>query len=448
MSSLRKDLRAIMADGVASNAMIGLGETYLPAFVLALTASQVASGLVATGPMFLGALLQLVSPYVVRSWHSYRRWVVVGTLVQASLFIPLALGAWRGAMPCAAVFLCASVYWGTGMAGGTSWNAWIGPLIPRRVRARYFASRTRYGQLGQLLAFLVGGAWLQWGAGWGEPLRPFALIFLAAAAIRFFSAWLLQITGEPSKPGPEVATLQPRQLWARVRQDRLGPTLLYILAVQSSVQIASPYFTPYMLRHLGFSYSCYVQMLCASYLAKVVCLPWLGRLVDRWGAKRMATVWGLAIAPIPALWLVSDSFGYLLLLQVLGGAIWAGFELSMLLLWFGSIPQAQRVSILTVFNLGNATAVLLGSLAGGALLSALDAQPEAYWTLFALSSLARLLALGLVLPWPRRAVPPAPTVPAPAVVRLRLPSPHWSGPANPAAEDDLSSEELCDVSRK
>ena len=51
MNELRKDLRAICADGAAWSVMVGVGETYLPAFVLALMASQLASGLVATMSM-------------------------------------------------------------------------------------------------------------------------------------------------------------------------------------------------------------------------------------------------------------------------------------------------------------------------------------------------------------------------------------------------------------
>jgi MFS family permease len=445
---LRRDLRAITADGAAASVMVGIGETYLPAFVLALTANQVASGLVATLPMFLGAMVQLVSPYAVRHWHSYRRWVVLCAVFQAAAFLPLVVAAWSGSMPCVAVFAIASVYWGTGMAGGSSWNTWVGPLVPSRVHARYFARRTLLSQSAQVLAFVAGGVSLQWGTAWGEPLRPFALLFLAAAMSRFLSSYVLSIQSEPCPPGDELVTLKLRQLASRVRQDRIGRMLLYMLAVQSSVQIAAPYFTPYMLRHLEFSYWEYVVLICAAYLAKIACLPWLGRLIDRWGAKHVLWLSGLAISPVPALWLVSDSIAYLLGLQMFSGAVWGGFELSMLLLFFETLPRHQRVSILTVFNLANATAVLLGSLAGGMLLSAMYSSPQAYWTIFVISSFARLAALGLLVRLPqgvfrRTVLSPRPVTahwrvgsPERAVapgVQLRVVAqrPHWAKAAGP-----------------
>ena len=59
LNSLRTDLRISTAEGTATNVMVGIGETYLPAFVLALTGSQLACGLVSTLPLVIGAVLQL-----------------------------------------------------------------------------------------------------------------------------------------------------------------------------------------------------------------------------------------------------------------------------------------------------------------------------------------------------------------------------------------------------
>lgn len=61
VSELDRDLRAMSADGAAWSVMVGVGETYLPAFVLALSANQTASGLVATVPLMAGAVLQMLA---------------------------------------------------------------------------------------------------------------------------------------------------------------------------------------------------------------------------------------------------------------------------------------------------------------------------------------------------------------------------------------------------
>jgi len=406
LGKLREDLRAISADGAAASVMVGVGETYLPAFVLALSASQVASGLVATVPMLIGAVLQLISPYVVRRLRSHRRWVVLCATIQALAFVPLFGAAVAGRMPMLVVFAVASVYWATGQAGGASWNTWVGGLVPERLRNHYFAKRTLIAQFGLLAGFLLGGMTLQAGTSLGEPLLPFALLFLVAGGSRLVSARFLSRQSEPNPPGGELWSLRPGQLLVQAQHQRIAKILLYMLAVQTSVQIAGPYFTPYMLRHLMFSYADFVALICAAYVAKILALSLMGRLADRWGAKRLLWIGGLAISPISALWILSDSFYFLLGLQVLSGIAWAGYELAMLLLFFESIPSRQRVAILTVFNLANAAAVVFGSLLGGVWLAAMGATTQAYLALFVVSGVARLTALLLLVRIPHVALRP------------------------------------------
>ncbi len=404
MGKLREDLRAITADGAAASVMVGIGETYLPAFVLALSASQVASGLVATVPMLIGAILQLVSPYVVRRLRSYRLWVVLCALVQGAVFAPLIAAAVTEKMPMWVVFAAASIYWGAGQAGGSAWNTWVGSLVPGRLRNHYFARRTLISQIGLMSGFALGGVTLQIGSSLGEPLLPFALLFLAAGASRLISAQFLSRQSEPHRPGSELGSLSLGRMLLHAQHHRIARILLYMLAVQTSVQIAGPYFTPYMLRHLGFSYAEFMVLICTAYIAKILALSLMGQLADRWGAKRLLWIGGLAISPVSALWLISDSFGFLLGLQVLSGIAWAGYELAMLLLFFESIPSQQRVAILTLFNLANAAAVVLGSLLGGAYLSAVGAASQAYLALFLISGVARLAALLLLVRMPQMAL--------------------------------------------
>jgi len=90
---LRADLSAMVWDGVAFGAMVGLGETYLPAFALALGHGAVTAGLVASLPMLCGALIQLVTPAAVGLLDSHRRWVVLCATLQALSFLPLVAGA-------------------------------------------------------------------------------------------------------------------------------------------------------------------------------------------------------------------------------------------------------------------------------------------------------------------------------------------------------------------
>src|SRR4249920_2779074 len=91
--SLRKNLRNSVSDGAAFSVMVGIGETYFPAFVLAMGMGEISAGLIASIPILVGAILQMVSPAAVVRLGSNRRWVVACVTVQAASFAPLVAAA-------------------------------------------------------------------------------------------------------------------------------------------------------------------------------------------------------------------------------------------------------------------------------------------------------------------------------------------------------------------
>jgi MFS family permease len=173
--------------------------------------------------------------------------------------------------------------------------------------------------------------------------------------------------------------------------------LVYMLAMQMAVWIAGPFFTPYMFVQLKLSYVEFMTLTCAAFLSKALFLPALGNTCDRVSPRTLLWISGALIAPLPALWLLFDSYLYLLVLQLISGAIWAAYELAMLLLFFETIPKAKRLAILTAFNLASAAATAVASVFGGAVLVFSRSCPEAYVALFVFSSLARVAALGFLI---------------------------------------------------
>lgn len=386
---LRHDLRAILGDGAAFSAMVGVGETYLSAFALAIGAGEIAAGLVSSLPLLAGALLQLASPWAVQKCGSHRRWVVLCASCQALTFAPLAGFALWGRMPAGLIFVIAAVYWGSGMATGPAWNTWVGRIVPPRLRAEYFARRTRISQVAVLAGFVIGGFSLQAGAQWGKPLLAFALLFVIAGACRSISAWFLASQSEPPLPAIGQRHVPAREFFTRVVRPGDGRLLLYLLGVQAAVQISGPYFTPFMLKQMHFSYGTYVTLIGCSYLAKILAVPAWGRLAASYGTRRLLWIGGIGIVPVSAMWLVSTNFAWLVFVQLSGGALWAAYELAMFLLFFEAIADEERTSVLTTYNLAQAVATVGGSLVGGAILWAWGRSPETYLALFALSSIAR-----------------------------------------------------------
>jgi MFS family permease len=395
-SEFRANLRRIYIDAIAFSVMVGVGETYLAAFVLALGHGELAAGLVASIPLLAGAVIQLISPAAVRNMGSHRRWVVFCAIAQASSFIPLVIAATMGRMNVFAVFAVAALYWGTGMATGPAWNTWVGTLVPRRIRANYFAQRSRAGHIAVLAGLVAAGLSLQFGKASRAELTTFAMLFALAALCRFVSATLLSRQDEPEPPNGEHRVVPVREWLGRFRSAHDGKLLMYMLALQTAVQISGPYFTPFMLKQLQMSYANYLLLIATSFSARILLLPMLGGLVRTIGAKRVLWYSGIGLVPLSALWLVSDSIAYLFFVQLIAGAVWAAYELATFLLLFETIREEERTSVLTTFNLANAIAMVVGSLIGGAILTINGASHAAYMAIFAASCLARIITLPLL----------------------------------------------------
>lgn len=402
---LRADLRAITGDGIAFSVMVGAGETYVPAFALALGMGNVTAGLMATIPMLVGAVVQLATPIGVRRLDSHRRWVVACALLQAASFLPLIAAAVAGGMPELSLYATAALYWGFGMATTPAWNTWVGTLVPSALRARFFAHRNRWAQTALLAGLVAGGAILEWGARSGHAVRSFALLFSLALAARVVSARFLFAQSEP-RPIPLGDTrVSVAAFLEHARAGGHGRILGFLLAFQLSIWIAAPFFTPYMLEVLELGYAQFTALTGAALGARVVALPLLGRLAHRRGTRGLLWVGALGILPLPALWLVSDAFAWLFALQLLAGAAWSAFELATLLSFFENIPERSRTTVLSMYNLANAAASVAGTLLGAVLLRALEGSTAAFALLFAASSLARALALTLLRGAPDAAAP-------------------------------------------
>lgn len=411
--NLKSNLRNSIRDGGCWGAMVGLGENYIPAFALAAGLSEVTAGWVASLPILAGGILQTLSLRAIPLVGSYQRWIAISCTIQGLAFFPLMIAAWTGYIYTPMLFFLASVYWGGGLGAGPAWNTWMGQIVPSALRPRFFAIRSRTNQLCTLTGFLIGGLILHYARHQDKLLIGFGLLFLLAGLFRLASVLLLlrhravdpihhdaqRIKKQSTKTEDDSGA--DRSLFmlpsdARADVARGYRLVLFLAIVQGMVQFSGPYFTPYMLKQLSFSYTAFVAIFSASFIAKALSMSLWGWFARRHGARSLLWTGAISIVPLASLWNVSDSFAWLLLVQAASGAAWAAYELGFFLMFFDTLPSNQRTKMLTVYNLANTSAWFCGSLLGGWYLTTCGATPAAYQTIFAVSTLGRFAALLLL----------------------------------------------------
>lgn len=414
-----QNLNRSMGDAACFGGMVGCGETYFPAFALAVGLGETAAGLVASLPMLAGGMLQLISPWAIAWIGGLRRWIVTGACLQALAFLPLAVAAWMGNVSLPLLIVIASVYWGAGLSTGPAWNTWIEKIVPKERRVHFFSRRSRLQQVCTFAALMVAGFSLQFAASQGLALLGFATLFLVACGLRLVSAVFLHRTSDSSPTNAErIETgTSDAELVKSTPGSALGNAagtvastsqtepvsqtakrlLIYLVAMQAFVQFSGPFFAPYMLKQLNFGYGEYVTLMSLAFVSKVLSMAFWGRIAERHGAKTVLWLGGIGLVPLALLWTFSDNFLWLAFTQIVSGVAWGAYELGFFLMFFETLPANQRTRLLTYYNFANALAMAVGALSGAALLAWVGCCSEAYFTLFTVSSAGRLLCLGLLL---------------------------------------------------
>jgi MFS family permease len=302
------------------------------------------------------------------------------------------------------VLVAVSVYGSAGMASAPSWTSWTATLVPPRLRTVYFAQRSRLGQAAVLAAFVAGGLVLGIEAAQDAALSGFETLFLAAAAARLFSAACLWGCREPRRQWRErdgaTGPVSTRDRIAAGLHDlassRVGPLVAFLCCFTFGLQFAGPYFTPYMLEALGFSYGQFLAVFGAGFLVKALLLPAIGRLGSRLGPRRLLVLASLAVVPLSLLWLPSVDVRWLVVVQFIAGTCWAAYELAVTLLLFELVGDRDRSGVISVYTLGVAVATVAGAACGGLLLRWLGENRDAYAAVFVGSCLLRAATLPLL----------------------------------------------------
>ncbi len=389
--AVRRALRLSVVEGSVWALMVGLAENYFIAIAVFLGATPFQIGLVATLPLALGGLGPLITIALLR-WRPRRRpLAVAGVVVQVSSLIGLSLLLRQGRLHLTELIVGICLYQMTGQGVGTAWASWYGDLVAPAMRGRWFSFRNRFIYLTSCTGLVAGGLIMHHLAPGGVTAigsaPAFAVLLGMAAVFRLVSGGLLL-----ASPEPQFRGLLPRRQVVRAARTRKGQQALRILMLGSllyfTVYWASPYFAPFMLKQLHFTYLQYMAASLCAILAKMAAsLPW-GRLIDRHGARGTFLVCIVCVGLVPLPWLWAGGLGMVVFAQAISGVSWSGYEVGYLSLILENSHSRERPYLFALQSLGNGWMQLTGALVGSLVILP---RVDGYQNIFAISMLGRLL---------------------------------------------------------
>ncbi|MFC0205633.1 MFS transporter [Novosphingobium soli] len=347
----------------------------LTAFALHLGASNLWVGVLASAP-FITQLLQLPAISVVERLRARKRIAVVTSAIgRAMLLVMAATAFFTGALPLLVFLLAQYVLCGLSAFGSCAWNAWIRDLAPEDRLGNVFARRTTWTAGITLVAGLAAAFILERTTeGSADRSLAFAAMFVVGCVTGLLSATVVSRIPEPAMPPPSGHISLLELLRAPLSDVNFRRLLIFVVSWQVAVNLATPFFTVFIVKQLGFDVSMVMVLSALSQLANLFALRFWGALTDRFSNKSVLLVSAPAyilsiVAMIGASQSSNDIFviGWLAFLHLLMGASVAGVTLASTNIALKLSPKGAATAYVATNAMAIALAAGLAPIVGGLL---------------------------------------------------------------------------------
>lgn len=424
-SRVRRSLRASTAEGVFAELFTAcMGPAVLTGFALHLGASPVEVGMVVALPQ-LAQVVQLPAAWTTALFGGRRVAILAVTLSRQALlplaaipFLPL-----DGAASRLVLLACAALAAALAVVGNNAWTAWMGELVPARLRGRYFGRRTAACTLGGTLAGVAVARGLDAAAGAGATALVLAGLALCGSAVGAVTSALLARQHEPAAPPARAPALRDA-IRPLADPDARG-LLTYQVAWNASVGLAGGYFTLHLLQNLRAGFTVVALHAAGAAAARVLAAPLWGRAIDRVGARPVLAASSFAASGLPLLWLATSPgvLWPIALDAVVGGIAWGGHALAAFSAPLDLGRRRDRPFYLAAFASTGGLAFAAAAAAGGVVAAAaapaaraLGGTANGLEVVFVLSAAGRFASAFLALRVERGPSPLADLERAPAAI--------------------------------
>ena len=393
VSRLRATLVICSGEGAVAE-IVGacFSSAVVTAWGVELGASPVLLG-VLWGLPYFGQLFQLPGAWVTARFGRKRVAVVMNALARQALlpiaalpFVDVSIDAKRTLL--VALFALASLL---SILGNNAWLAWMGDLVPARVRGRYFGQRTAMCTLVATVASLVVAASLDAGRARLRFGGVLAAVLVARSVFGVVATALMRRQHDP--PGtPHFPALRD---FALPVLDRAYRRLLTYRAVWGlATGLTASLSAVYLLQSLGMGFvglAAYASIVAAL---RVVTTPMWGRMLDRAGGRPVLVACSFGAAASSFLWVFATAgHGWLIVVDaVLSGMLLGGQELAVFTMPLEVTPSWRRPLFVATSVMVGGVTYGLACVGGGALAASLSVR-----TLLVIAAVARMLAAATAL---------------------------------------------------
>jgi len=395
-NKIRKSLKFSFLDGIFASCMVGMTTDYITPYALALKALPSQIGILSAAPNLASSLVQLKSADLAERLKSRKKIINLFVFLHTLMGIPIMLipylFKWQ---PVVFLVIFITLFTSFNALAGPAWSSLMSDHVPYKMRGKYFGWRSKiFGIVTISSAFLAGFILHLFKY---NILKGFLIIFSIAFLCRFISWYFLTQMYEPVFRVKEESYFSFIDFIKRIKESNFAKFVIFISSLNFCVNLASPFFSVFMLRDLKFNYLTYTIVVTAVTVAYIFTIDRWGRHADRIGNAKVLKFTSLFIASLPLWWIINQSPIYLIFIQMVSGFAWSGFNLCATNFIYDAVTPEKRTRCIAYFNVCTGLALCFGALLGGYLVNIL---PKLFGfrilTLFLISGILRLLIATLL----------------------------------------------------
>lgn len=396
---VRRSLRASTTEGMFNTASGSITSTFITPLALALKATNAEIGLLSAMQNLAHTVAQVPGAKLTGYYPRKSIWMLSQVMSKIVFIIPVIFLPFLPLDNAVAVLivLMALAAFFSGLRS-PAWSSLMGDLVPLKIRGKYFGLRNMITGIAGIAATIA--------AGFLVGVYGFSFIFALAVVFSVISIFFFVRMHEPHfkrvfhyrhEFNPNPASWRTSLTVNRA----LVIFTAYLFFMNFAVEIASPFYTVYMLKDLDIGYLSFAIITTIGAVIRIFAFKYWGRISDRFGTRKILVVAGVFACFTPFFWMFVSNAYEIAALKVFDGFIWAGMDLVVFNYLLDITPANKRPQYVANHNFFAGFGVIIGALVGGFLAQSLEFASFGWLhglqILFLLSFILRLSTL-LILP--------------------------------------------------
>lgn len=386
---IRANLRFYWLDGLFASASEAVITTYQTLFILALGASDSLIGIMSSLSSLSGVMMLLPGALLAERMGKRKEIALYsgGVLGRLILLVMILVPFLFTGPTAVLVAVCLTILRdGLNNLGLPAWTSLTADLVPIAWRGRYFGSRNFIMGASAMVATLIFGEIITRSG----QIQGYQLAYGLAFIIGMISTISFSKIKEPPSTPPvrRDANLPKLSLGSFARENPVFLVYCFTSVIWNfSLNFAGPFFIPYQVNVLSASATMVGILTIVSQLSALATQQPFGAWADRWGSRRIILLTGFIIPFLPFAWLFITQAWQAIPVNLVGGAVWAGYSLASFNFLLTLTPQDQRARFTAIYQI-----LVLLSLSAGAAAGSLAVSRWGFSAVFAGSAIGRMLA--------------------------------------------------------